>query len=134
MSWLLRHRLPNACSGLVWWVPQEETQMTTARKTDDESLNSLNGSTRHLTLRMESDEGCVPHTSEAEPFAHYEWDDDAPAARNYAAMGELLAQGDDLYRHPRHGGGLVLVLADGKHYVVRTGVDLAPIIVDRVNV
>jgi hypothetical protein len=108
--------------------------MTTAIQTDDAGVTSLNGSVRHLTLCKEPDEGGVPHTNEAEPLTRYDWDDDAPAARSYSALGELLAQGDDLYRHPRHGSGLLLVHRDGKHEAIRTGADLAPVIVDRIDV
>lgn len=69
-----------------------------------------------------------------ESLAPYDWDDARPAAKNYAALGDLLAKGGDLYRRPEYGGGLLLLLPTGKHVAIRTGADLAPVIVDRVAV
>lgn len=70
----------------------------------------------------------------AETLASYDWNDEEPAAKNYSALGELLAQGRDLYRCPGYGQGLLLVLPDGKPVPIRAGADLAPVIVDRVVV
>jgi len=65
---------------------------------------------------------------------HYDWNDEEPAPKHYAALGKLLAQSGDLYRRPGYGNGLLLVLSDGKQAPIRTGADLAPVIVDRVAV
>ena len=86
---------------------------------------------RHLRL-CEASEGDA--TDRADALFHYDWNDEEPAAKNYAALGRLLARGGDLFRRPGYGSGLLLVLPDGKHVPIRTGADLAPVVVDRVAV
>jgi hypothetical protein len=62
------------------------------------------------------------------------WDEGVYAAVNYSALGERLARSEDLFRGPMHGSGLILLLPDGKHTVISKGVNLMPVIVDRVPV
>lgn len=64
----------------------------------------------------------------------YCWNDEEPAAKNYRAVGALLAASGDLYRLPEYGSGLLLVHSGGKQTQIRTGSDLAPVVVDRVAV
>src|SRR5690606_13695909 len=67
-----------------------------------------------------------PHSDE------FIWDDVEYAKLNYAALGKRLAEAGDLFRSPTHGGGLLLMLDDGKHVQITKGADLLPVIVDRV--
>lgn len=69
-----------------------------------------------------------PHSDE------FIWDDGEYAKLNYAALGKRLAEAGDLFRSPTHGGGLLLMLDDGKHVQITKGADLLPVIVDRVKV
>ena len=103
-------------------------------KTNQETGASLNGCIRRLTLCKELEEGVLLPMSEVEDLVRFDWNEDEPAAKNYAALGKLLAQGGDLYRRPGYGSGLLIVLPEGKHAQVRTGPDLAPVVVDRVAV
>ena len=63
----------------------------------------------------------------------YHWIEDDPAAKNYRAFGKKLAQSRDLFRRPGYGSGLLLVLPNGKPHYIKIGADLAPVIVDRVD-
>jgi hypothetical protein len=68
--------------------------------------------------------------SEDAPFI---WNEDAPQALNFMALGRRLAKVGDLYRNPQHGGGLLLASpcpAITPTPIVK-GSQLAPIIVDR---
>ena len=56
------------------------------------------------------------------------------AADNYKALGDRLANCNDLFRRPGYASGLLLLLEDGKHVVISKGAELAPVIVDRVRV
>jgi hypothetical protein len=62
------------------------------------------------------------------------WREDRPLAENYSRLGKRLAASGDLYRSPVYGGGLLQVLPNEKHRVVTSGLELAPVIVDRVPV
>ena len=66
--------------------------------------------------------------------ADFIWDDGIVAKVNYEALGKLLAVSGDLFRSPQHGGGLIQILSDTKHATISKGVDLLPVIVDRVAV
>ena len=99
-----------------------------------ERIRASSEAGRHLTLCEEPDEGAPTDTSDIGDLVSFDWNDEEPAAKNYAALSDLLAQGRDLYRRPGYGGGLLLVLPDGKHVLIRTGTDLAPVVVDRVAV
>lgn len=62
------------------------------------------------------------------------WDDGEVARVNYQALGQRLEKSGDLFRNPSHGGGLVQLLSNGRTASITKGADLAPVIVDRVNV
>lgn len=64
---------------------------------------------------------------------HFDWDDADAAAENYARFGKSLAGNGDLFRNPRYGDGLILLLADKTTTSIRKGSDLAGPIVDRVD-
>ena len=72
--------------------------------------------------------------AEADGTPALSWNEEEPAAKNYRALGALLANSGDLYRLPEYGSGLLLVHPDSKQTRIRTGADLAPVIVDRVVV
>jgi len=80
-----------------------------------------------------SDYPCPQSLQDTMPFF---WNDDAPPVENYVKLGQLLAECDDLYRNPQHGGGLVmaspcpLVLPEK----LTKGSQLAPAIADRVRI
>jgi hypothetical protein len=63
------------------------------------------------------------------------WDEDAPPAANYAALGTRLALRGDLYRKPGHGG---LLLVSGRTNAEPVAIDtlreLAAVITDRIRV
>ena len=60
------------------------------------------------------------------------WDEDAHAADNYAALGKRLANCNGLFRGPEY--GLIVVRPGIRHIEIMKGVDLFPIVVDRVRV
>lgn len=62
------------------------------------------------------------------------WDEDESAKKNYAALGQRLAEAGDLFRSPTYGNGLILMLPNGKNALITRGADLMPVIVDRVEV
>lgn len=66
--------------------------------------------------------------------ARFEWNDEEPAAKNYRALGRLLARAGDLYRLPEYGSGLLLVHPDAKQTKIGKGADLAPVAADRVSI
>lgn len=74
-----------------------------------------------------------PSLENGKPFL---WDDDAPPVKNYADLGQRLAECGDLYRTPQHGGGLILaspcsLILPEK---LSKGSQLAPAIADRVRI
>lgn len=65
----------------------------------------------------------------------FTWNEDFPVAETYRAFGTLLAESRDLYRNGSNGHGLIVAPGTGgPPRVVVKGADLAPAIVDRVNV
>ncbi len=64
------------------------------------------------------------------------WDEDAPQALNYIALGQRLAGFKDIYRNPQHGGGLLLASSCPAipPTPITKGARLAPVIVDRLVV
>lgn len=74
-------------------------------------------------------------TDEAEQSGELIWNDDDPPAMNYDKLGARLADfGDDLFRRPQYGEGLILLLPSKKTANITKAADLAPVIVDRVRV
>ena len=73
-------------------------------------------------------------TEDENPEPEQIWNDDAPKAENYNESGRRLAESGDLFRRPKYGDGLVLLLPDNKPINIVKGPDLAPVIVDRVRV
>lgn len=71
---------------------------------------------------------------ENEANADLLWNDDDPPAVNYDKLGVQLAESGDLFRRPQYGDGLVLLLPDNKPFNINKGVELAPVIADRVRV
>src|SRR5258708_4989684 len=63
----------------------------------------------------------------AQPNA-FTWDDSVDPKSNYVAFGQRLAATGDLFRSPIHGGGLILLLPDGKHLSISKAADLMPVI------
>jgi len=66
--------------------------------------------------------------------AELTWNEDSHAAENYAALGTRLAATGNVYRNAAYGNGLLLVLPGGRHVSIAKGLDLLPIIVDRLRV
>jgi hypothetical protein len=64
----------------------------------------------------------------------FHWNENDAAAENYARLGERLATTGDLFRSPQYGSGLILLLPNGKPARIEHGMDLLPVIVDRVPV
>jgi len=62
------------------------------------------------------------------------WDEDGHVADNYSHLGKRLAETGDLFRDASVGGGLIRLLASGKHITITKGSELLPVIVDRVPV
>jgi hypothetical protein len=60
------------------------------------------------------------------------WKVSKSAGKNYASLGQRLAQTGNLYRDEAAGHGLLLVRPDGTTRCIRTGNQLRPLIVDRV--
>ena len=71
---------------------------------------------------------------ESDELPEYCWNDDVHAAKNYRELGAILAQTGDLYRRPEHDSGLLLIRSDGQQATIKTAIDLAPVIADRVAV
>ncbi len=93
------------------------------------SIDAKNGcrETEH-TLKVARQPASAPEEGE------FVWNEEDIAARNYKSLGKRLAASGGLFRRPGHGGGLLLLLPDGKHQAISKGADLAPVIVDRVPV
>ncbi len=62
------------------------------------------------------------------------WNEDDHPAKNYAALGRRLAACGDLYSNPIYGNGLTMVLPDGEPVQITKGIELAPVIADRLKV
>ena len=60
------------------------------------------------------------------------WDEQTPAAENYAKLALLLRQRGDVFRLSGHDTGALLIRSDGSTKAITTAGDLAPLIVDRV--
>ena len=61
-------------------------------------------------------------TSDSPPDeGRFVWEGDRDAADNYTALGKALAPGGDLYRSPAYGGGLMMMLPDGKYHAITKG-------------
>ncbi len=61
------------------------------------------------------------------------WDEETPAADNYTKLGQLLAERGDLFRLAGDEGGIVVIRRDGTTKAISTAADLAPLIVDRMD-
>ncbi|MCD0459573.1 hypothetical protein [Roseiconus lacunae] len=61
------------------------------------------------------------------------WDEQRPAAENYARLARLLTQQNDLFRVSGHDCGIMLVRSDGSTKTITNAAELAPLIVDRVS-
>jgi len=62
------------------------------------------------------------------------WNEDEPARKKYIALGKRLARFGVLYRCPRYGSGMLLLLPGGKYVTITKGSELLPIIVDRLDI
>ena len=63
--------------------------MALESKIEQERIPRSSESGRHLTLCKEPDDGSPTDTSELEGLVRYDWNDEEPAAKNYAAVGRL---------------------------------------------
>ena len=71
---------------------------------------------------------------ESKPRPQLLWDENTPAAINYQKLGNLLSQLGDLYRQSGDDNGLVLIRTEGMTKSISTAAELAPLIVDRIDV
>jgi hypothetical protein len=61
------------------------------------------------------------------------WDEETSAANNYKELGQTLSQDGDLFRLAGDDSGLVVIRSDGSTKSISTAAELAPLIVDRVD-
>ncbi len=80
--------------------------------------------------------GDFPHPAVLTQGNSYLWNDDRSPAKNYSELGSMLNMAGDLYRHSNSASGLRLASSCPgiKPRSIVRGPDLAPVIVDRVDV
>ncbi len=91
--------------------------------------SGTNGSALKTAAAAESASRGLPSPNVEE----FVWDENRYAMDNFAALGERLARTGDLFRNSADGGGLLLLLPDGRQRAIARAQDLAAIIADRVR-